>query len=126
MDLIIIRDSTTQVFNTNASLPYNRDLMESVIVKKRTKVDGVPQQMKFNLYQCYHDQIIQAGRRCQTDRSHRNKKAFIFGRSDSTRLKCQDFQDKNVSVGRCSFSILFKHMKYMQQQTITKCSSFGA
>ncbi|KER24640.1 hypothetical protein T265_07738 [Opisthorchis viverrini] len=30
----------TSVFNTDASLPYNHDLFESLIVKKRVKVDG--------------------------------------------------------------------------------------
>ncbi|KER23864.1 hypothetical protein T265_08363 [Opisthorchis viverrini] len=33
---IIIIDSMTSVFNTDASLPYNHDLLESLIVKKRT------------------------------------------------------------------------------------------
>ncbi|KER19609.1 hypothetical protein T265_11666 [Opisthorchis viverrini] len=28
------------VFNTNASLPYNDDLIESLIVKERIKMDG--------------------------------------------------------------------------------------
>ncbi|KAG5445894.1 hypothetical protein CSKR_109643 [Clonorchis sinensis] len=37
--LVIIIDSMT-VFNTDASLPYNRDLFERLIVKKRIKVDG--------------------------------------------------------------------------------------
>ncbi|KER32021.1 hypothetical protein T265_01802 [Opisthorchis viverrini] len=38
--IIIIIDSMTSVFNTNASLSYNHDLFESLIVKKRIKVDG--------------------------------------------------------------------------------------
>ncbi|GAA52639.1 host cell factor [Clonorchis sinensis] len=38
-DIIIIIDSMTSVFNTDASLPYNHDLFESLIVKKRIKVD---------------------------------------------------------------------------------------
>ncbi|KAG5451742.1 hypothetical protein CSKR_109171 [Clonorchis sinensis] len=33
--IIIIIDSMTSVFNTDASLPYNHDLFESLIVKKR-------------------------------------------------------------------------------------------
>ncbi|GAA54416.1 hypothetical protein CLF_102893, partial [Clonorchis sinensis] len=37
--IITIIDSMT-VFNTDASLPYNHDLFESFIVKKRIKVDG--------------------------------------------------------------------------------------
>ncbi|KER26304.1 hypothetical protein T265_06422 [Opisthorchis viverrini] len=36
--IIIINDSMTSVFNTNALLPYNHDLFESVIVKKRIKL----------------------------------------------------------------------------------------
>ncbi|KER24403.1 hypothetical protein T265_07917 [Opisthorchis viverrini] len=32
-------DSMTSVFNTDSSLPYNHDLFESLIVKKRVKVD---------------------------------------------------------------------------------------
>ncbi|KER34288.1 LOW QUALITY PROTEIN: hypothetical protein T265_12459 [Opisthorchis viverrini] len=35
--IIIIIDSMTSVFNTDASLPYNHDLFESLIVKKRVK-----------------------------------------------------------------------------------------
>ncbi|GAA57642.1 hypothetical protein CLF_113009, partial [Clonorchis sinensis] len=35
--VIIIIDSITSVFNTDASLPYNHDLFESLIVKKRIK-----------------------------------------------------------------------------------------
>ncbi|KAG5454967.1 hypothetical protein CSKR_105904 [Clonorchis sinensis] len=35
--IIIIVDSMTLVFNTDASLPYNHDLFESLIVKKRIK-----------------------------------------------------------------------------------------
>ncbi|KER28732.1 hypothetical protein T265_04519 [Opisthorchis viverrini] len=35
--IIIIIDSMTSVFNTDASLPYNHDLFESLIVKKRIK-----------------------------------------------------------------------------------------
>ncbi|KER26358.1 hypothetical protein T265_06403 [Opisthorchis viverrini] len=38
--IIIIMDSMTPVFNTDASLPYNRDLLERLIVKKRVKVKG--------------------------------------------------------------------------------------
>ncbi|GAA50489.1 hypothetical protein CLF_104607 [Clonorchis sinensis] len=37
---IIIIDSMISVFNTDASLPYNHDLFESLIVGKRIKVDG--------------------------------------------------------------------------------------
>ncbi|KER18911.1 hypothetical protein T265_15756, partial [Opisthorchis viverrini] len=37
---IIIFSIMTSVFNTDASLPYNHDLFESLIVKKRVKVDG--------------------------------------------------------------------------------------
>ncbi|KER24116.1 hypothetical protein T265_08157 [Opisthorchis viverrini] len=37
--IIIIIDSMTSVFNTDASLPYNHDLFESFIVKKRVKVE---------------------------------------------------------------------------------------
>ncbi|GAA57870.1 hypothetical protein CLF_113295, partial [Clonorchis sinensis] len=36
--VIIIIDSMTLVFNTDTSLPYNHDLFESLIVKKRIKV----------------------------------------------------------------------------------------
>ncbi|GAA53329.1 hypothetical protein CLF_110013 [Clonorchis sinensis] len=35
--IIIIIDSMTSVFNTDASLPYNHDSFESLIVKKRIK-----------------------------------------------------------------------------------------
>ncbi|GAA48225.1 hypothetical protein CLF_101338 [Clonorchis sinensis] len=38
--IIIIVDSTTSVFNTDALLSYNHDLFEGLIVKKRIKVDG--------------------------------------------------------------------------------------
>ncbi|GAA57568.1 ATP-binding cassette transporter [Clonorchis sinensis] len=38
--IIIIIDSVTSVFNTDASLPYNHGLFESLIVKKRIKMDG--------------------------------------------------------------------------------------
>ena len=38
--IIIIIDSMTSVFNTDASLPYNHDLFESLIVKKRIEMDG--------------------------------------------------------------------------------------
>ncbi|KER22258.1 hypothetical protein T265_09620 [Opisthorchis viverrini] len=38
--ITIIIDSMTSVFNTEASLPYNHDLFENRIVKKRVKVDG--------------------------------------------------------------------------------------
>ncbi|GAA50978.1 pangolin, partial [Clonorchis sinensis] len=38
--LYIIIDSMTSVFNTDASLPYNHGLFESLIVKKRIKMDG--------------------------------------------------------------------------------------
>ncbi|KER22717.1 hypothetical protein T265_09237 [Opisthorchis viverrini] len=37
--IIILIDIMTSVFNTDASLPYNHDLFESLIVKKRVKVD---------------------------------------------------------------------------------------
>ncbi|GAA51116.1 poly(A) polymerase, partial [Clonorchis sinensis] len=37
---IIIIDSMTSVFNIDASLPYNHGLFESLIVKKRIKMDG--------------------------------------------------------------------------------------
>ncbi|GAA50189.1 hypothetical protein CLF_104174, partial [Clonorchis sinensis] len=37
---IILIDSTTSVFNTDAMLPYNHDLFESLIVKKRMKMDA--------------------------------------------------------------------------------------
>ncbi|KAG5444992.1 hypothetical protein CSKR_102599 [Clonorchis sinensis] len=40
--IIIIIDSMTSVFNTDASLPYNHDLFESLIVKKIIKVKGWP------------------------------------------------------------------------------------
>ncbi|KER25986.1 hypothetical protein T265_06679 [Opisthorchis viverrini] len=36
--IIIINDSMTSVLNTNASLPCNHDLFESLIVKKRIKI----------------------------------------------------------------------------------------
>ncbi|KAG5440999.1 hypothetical protein CSKR_114099 [Clonorchis sinensis] len=36
--VIIILDSMTSVLNTDASLPYNHDLFESLIVKKRIKL----------------------------------------------------------------------------------------
>ncbi|KER32510.1 hypothetical protein T265_01388 [Opisthorchis viverrini] len=36
--IIIIIDSMTSVFNTDASLPYNHDLFESLIAKKRMKI----------------------------------------------------------------------------------------
>ncbi|KER31668.1 hypothetical protein T265_02174 [Opisthorchis viverrini] len=39
-EFIIIIDSMISVFNTDASLPYKHDLFESLIVKKRIKVDG--------------------------------------------------------------------------------------
>ncbi|KER22318.1 hypothetical protein T265_09563 [Opisthorchis viverrini] len=35
--VIIIIDSMTSVFNTNASVPYNHDLFESLTVQKRVK-----------------------------------------------------------------------------------------
>ncbi|KAG5441220.1 hypothetical protein CSKR_102433 [Clonorchis sinensis] len=35
----IIIDSMTSVFNTDASLPYNHDLFESLTVKERMKMD---------------------------------------------------------------------------------------
>ncbi|KAG5452473.1 hypothetical protein CSKR_201689, partial [Clonorchis sinensis] len=38
--IIIIIDSMTSVFNTDASLPYNHDLFESLRVKRRIKMDG--------------------------------------------------------------------------------------
>ncbi|GAA49355.1 hypothetical protein CLF_102917 [Clonorchis sinensis] len=38
--IIIIIDSMTSVFNTDASLPYNLVLLENLIVKKRIKMDG--------------------------------------------------------------------------------------
>ncbi|KER30173.1 hypothetical protein T265_03330 [Opisthorchis viverrini] len=38
--IIIIIDSMISVFNTDASLPYNRDLSEILIVKKRIKWMG--------------------------------------------------------------------------------------
>ncbi|GAA55581.1 glycogen phosphorylase muscle form [Clonorchis sinensis] len=38
--IIIIIDSMTSVFNTDASMPYNHDLFESLIVKKRIKLNG--------------------------------------------------------------------------------------
>ncbi|KAG5453231.1 hypothetical protein CSKR_111918 [Clonorchis sinensis] len=38
--IIIVIDSMTSVFNTDASLPYNHDLFEILIVKKRIKMDG--------------------------------------------------------------------------------------
>ncbi|GAA55541.1 gap-Pol polyprotein [Clonorchis sinensis] len=38
--IIIVIDSMTSVFNTDASLPYNHDLVESLIIKKGIKVDG--------------------------------------------------------------------------------------
>ncbi|KER30042.1 hypothetical protein T265_13245, partial [Opisthorchis viverrini] len=38
--IIIIIDSMTPMFNTDALLSYNHDLFESLIVKKRVKVDG--------------------------------------------------------------------------------------
>ncbi|GAA56208.1 hypothetical protein CLF_110289 [Clonorchis sinensis] len=37
MAVIVIIDSMTSVFNTDASLPYSHDLFESLIVKKRIK-----------------------------------------------------------------------------------------
>ncbi|GAA51458.1 intraflagellar transport protein 81 homolog, partial [Clonorchis sinensis] len=37
---IIIADSMTSMFNTDASLPYNHDLFEILIVKKTIKVDA--------------------------------------------------------------------------------------
>ncbi|KAG5451601.1 hypothetical protein CSKR_110881 [Clonorchis sinensis] len=37
MSIITTVDSMTSVFNTGASLPYNSDLFESLILKKRTK-----------------------------------------------------------------------------------------
>ncbi|KER24757.1 hypothetical protein T265_07645 [Opisthorchis viverrini] len=37
--IIIIIDSMMSVFNTDASLPYNHDLFESLIVKKRIRVN---------------------------------------------------------------------------------------
>ncbi|KAG5447169.1 hypothetical protein CSKR_106414 [Clonorchis sinensis] len=40
MVIIIIIESMTSVFNTDNSLPYNHDLFESLIVKKRIKVGG--------------------------------------------------------------------------------------
>ncbi|KAG5447762.1 hypothetical protein CSKR_106797 [Clonorchis sinensis] len=33
-------DGMTSVFNTDASLPYNHDLLEGLIVKKRINIDG--------------------------------------------------------------------------------------
>ncbi|KER23838.1 hypothetical protein T265_08381 [Opisthorchis viverrini] len=38
--IIIVIVSKTSVFNTDASLPYNHDLFESLIVKKKVEVDG--------------------------------------------------------------------------------------
>ncbi|KAG5442716.1 hypothetical protein CSKR_108023 [Clonorchis sinensis] len=38
--IIIIIDSMTSVFNTDASMPFNHDLFGSLIVKNRIKVDG--------------------------------------------------------------------------------------
>ncbi|GAA49543.1 hypothetical protein CLF_103207, partial [Clonorchis sinensis] len=38
--VIIIIDSMTSVFNTDALLPYNRDLFKSLIANKRIKMDG--------------------------------------------------------------------------------------
>ncbi|GAA57238.1 hypothetical protein CLF_112371, partial [Clonorchis sinensis] len=41
LTVIIIKiDTMTLVFNTDASLPYNHDLFDSLILKKRIKVDG--------------------------------------------------------------------------------------
>ncbi|GAA28974.2 hypothetical protein CLF_104941 [Clonorchis sinensis] len=40
-DIIIIIDSMTSVFNIDASLPYNHDLFESLILKKRIKIAAV-------------------------------------------------------------------------------------
>ncbi|KER27687.1 hypothetical protein T265_05318 [Opisthorchis viverrini] len=39
----------TSVFNTDASLPYNHDLFESLIVKKRVKVDGASLPQSFRV-----------------------------------------------------------------------------
>ncbi|GAA51155.1 hypothetical protein CLF_105655, partial [Clonorchis sinensis] len=40
LSVIIIIDSMPSVFNTDAPPPYNHDLFESLIVKKRIKMDG--------------------------------------------------------------------------------------
>ncbi|GAA47350.1 hypothetical protein CLF_100253 [Clonorchis sinensis] len=39
-EIFIIIDSMTSVLNTDASLPYNHDLFERLIAKKRIKMDG--------------------------------------------------------------------------------------
>ncbi|KER20352.1 hypothetical protein T265_15340, partial [Opisthorchis viverrini] len=39
-NIIVIINSLTSVFNTDASLPYTHDLFERLIVKKRIKVEG--------------------------------------------------------------------------------------
>ncbi|KER33670.1 hypothetical protein T265_00553 [Opisthorchis viverrini] len=39
-EMFIIIDSQQSVFNTDASMPYNHDLFESLIVKKRVKMSA--------------------------------------------------------------------------------------
>ncbi|GAA53003.1 endonuclease-reverse transcriptase [Clonorchis sinensis] len=46
--ITIIIDSMTSVLNTDASLPYNHDLFESLIVKKKNKVPQLPVEVQVN------------------------------------------------------------------------------
>ncbi|KER23176.1 hypothetical protein T265_08872 [Opisthorchis viverrini] len=56
---MFIIDSMTSVFNTDASLPYNHDLFESLIVKKRVKDTGVLKTIQCSLHYFIGDEVEQ-------------------------------------------------------------------
>ncbi|KAG5441943.1 hypothetical protein CSKR_107977, partial [Clonorchis sinensis] len=66
---LIIIDSMKSVFNTDALLPYNHDLVESLIVKQRIKVDGGETwcQLTTIIPKCLHLQTFTQAIRIETD-----------------------------------------------------------
>ncbi|KER26350.1 hypothetical protein T265_06395 [Opisthorchis viverrini] len=58
--ILLIIDNTTSVFNIDASLPYNHDLFEGIIVKKRVEVDREAKRLKLTtmLTRCLYLQTL--------------------------------------------------------------------
>ncbi|GAA56011.1 hypothetical protein CLF_109637 [Clonorchis sinensis] len=84
----------TSVFNTDASLPYNHDLFESLIVKKRIKMDGEGTYCCLTtvIPRCLHLQTFIQAIWIETD----NKKDSMMGMGDGFGKSASLLSDSNT------------------------------
>ncbi|KER29254.1 LOW QUALITY PROTEIN: hypothetical protein T265_13411 [Opisthorchis viverrini] len=111
--IIIIIDSMTLVFNTDTSLPYNHDLFERLIVKKRVKVDG--EEHGSGVADClqahstiWHGAFLILGEMAQVSANLLTGRSVVRNRSLSLDFPCLGLTCLAVSKSSCFVLVAWK------------------